>query len=102
LESDRFAVRQGAFTKLSELGQTAKPLLIRERDKRGLSLETRRSLDRLLARLESLSAKDLQALRAVDALERMGTPASRALLRKLASGGPPAPLTLAAKAALHD
>ena len=67
-----------------------------------VSLEMRRRIDDLLARLDrrSLTREELQAARAVEVLERIATPESRAVLASLARGTPAAVCTREAQAAL--
>jgi hypothetical protein len=98
LDSDRFAVRQQAAAELERLEAAAEPALRRALEGRP-SLETRRRLERLLARLETWSPERLRTLRAVEALERAGTPEARRLLNALAEGAAGAWLTREAAAA---
>ena len=67
------------------------------------SLDTRRRLDdiRKSPALLKYSPETLQALRAVQVLERIGTAEARRLLKQLAQGLPAARLTEEAKAALN-
>jgi hypothetical protein len=64
-----------------------------------LSLETRRRLEGLRKRvgLHLLKGRNLQTYRAVEVLERIGTPAARQVLQALADGAPGAMLTMEAK-----
>jgi hypothetical protein len=61
----------------------------------------RRRAERLLAVLAAVPVPPgrLRELRSVEALERMGTPAARGLLARLAAGDPAAYLTREARAA---
>ncbi len=102
LDSDRFATRERATAELAELGGLAEPKL------RGWlqgqpSEEVRRRVEQLLARLPSASPapERLRELRAVRALELIGTPAARELLNTLARGAPSAPLTRASAEAVQ-
>lgn len=101
LASDQFAVREKAMTELANLHELAEPAL-----KMALtgepSLDLRRRLELLLSRLEKPipTATALRALRATAVLEQIATPASCALLERLALGTPEATLTKEAKASL--
>jgi hypothetical protein len=66
------------------------------------SLEVGRRLEQLVARLQGMrpTAELLRALRGIESLEHIGTPAAREVLVKLGEGSPLAPLTQAAKASL--
>jgi RNA polymerase sigma factor (sigma-70 family) len=101
LGSDRFAVREKAVKALDSLGAQAAPALLEAR-KGQLSLEASRRIDRLLAPLTQglLSGQRLREVRAVELLERIGTPEAHALLEALARGAPEARLTREARAAL--
>jgi hypothetical protein len=102
LDSPRFRVREKATKDLEALGDLAEGAL-----KRGLArattLETRRRIERLLDSLANLSGapESLRQFRMVEALENMGTPGARRLLRRVADGFPDARLTREAKAALR-
>jgi RNA polymerase sigma factor (sigma-70 family) len=101
LDSDRFAVRRKAAAELMELGELAEPTL-RKAAATPNSLEVRRRIDQLLAKLESgpLPARQLREVRAIEVLEHLATPAARQLLEKLATGAPAARLTREAKASV--
>ena len=64
--------------------------------------EARQRIDDLLKRLDQteLTPEMLRQVRAVEALERAGTPEARAVLEKLGQGAADAPLTREARAAL--
>jgi RNA polymerase sigma factor (sigma-70 family) len=97
LDSERFAVRQQAARELEALGESAAPAL--HKALAGpLPLETRRRIEQVLARQPGAR---LQALRAVEVLEHIGTPAARELLQALAQGIPEARQTREAKASLR-
>jgi hypothetical protein len=66
------------------------------------SAEVHRQVDRLLHRLEGLTAspKGWQMLRAVEVLEKIGTKAGRQVLKTLATGEREARMTREARAAL--
>jgi RNA polymerase sigma factor (sigma-70 family) len=100
LDDRRFIVRQKAAGELARLGSAAEPAL--RRALRGkASPEVCRQVEQLLVRLEPMhSPQVLRALRAVELLEHIGTPAARELLEKLAAGLPDARLTQEAKASL--
>jgi hypothetical protein len=63
--------------------------------------ELRRQATRLLEKMTSLSNERLRHVRAVEALEYMGTPEARKLLETVAKGAPEARLTHEAKASLE-
>jgi RNA polymerase sigma factor (sigma-70 family) len=102
LDSPKFATREKAEKDLRELGPQAEPSL-RAELKLGPTPEVKERITKLLA--DAATAKPTpeqnRELRAVQALEWMDTPASRALLAKWAQGDPSAALTKAAKAAGH-
>jgi hypothetical protein len=99
LDADDFATREAAQKELAKLGEMVEPQL---RDAaKSASPERRRRADELLI---ALSRRDnpgrLRALRAVEVLEHIDTPAGRDVLKSLAGGVPSARLTRDAKAAL--
>src|SRR5262249_13557639 len=85
LESDRFEVRESAGRELERLGEFAEPAL-REALSGKPSLELRRRAERLLAKSDGWvrSAERLRVLRAVEALEKIGTGAARQALQAIA------------------
>jgi WD40 repeat protein len=101
LEHERYAVRARAALELGRLGEVAEPAL-----RRALagnpSLEQRRRVERLLEKATApvTAPEQLRGLRAVEALERAGTPEARRVLETLAGGEPGARLTREARAAL--
>jgi WD40 repeat protein len=102
LDSGRFAVRERAARELEELGELAEPVLNKALAGKP-SPEVRRRAAALLAKLGGpvRSPATLQALRAVEVLEHVGTPAAVVVLKALAQGAPAARLTQDANAALE-
>jgi WD40 repeat protein len=101
LESDRFAVRQEAIANLLKAGEQAVPALQKVLASQP-TLETRLRAEELLDKLTggTLTVEQLRLVRAVEALEKMGTPEARTVLRALAGGAPGALPTREARAAL--
>jgi WD40 repeat protein len=102
LDSDDFAVREKATTALRELHADWLPLFDEVLCRRP-SLEVHRRLERLLAEpIKTRWSPDmLRRLRAVQALERIGTPAARPVLRAVATGLPASRLTQEAQFSLQ-
>jgi WD40 repeat protein len=84
LDADTFAVRQKANRELQAAGHAAEGLL-RKALERSPSPEKERQLRRLLGRLEpaAVTPERLQAVRAIEVLERIGRPQARDGLREL-------------------
>ncbi len=101
LDSNDFAAREAAAAELALLGRFAEPAL-RKAKEGTASAEVRRRIDDLLDKLTSRTLTDdqLRDGRAVLALEQIGSPSARELLKRLAGGAPRVPLTTDAKAAL--
>jgi hypothetical protein len=103
LDDDRFAVREQSMQKLERLGEVVEPAL-RRRLAEHPSLEVHRRLERLLARLArqrpALPGEWLRLSRAVEVLERGGTPAARKVLREMALWPSDVMVSHEAKAAL--
>jgi hypothetical protein len=102
LDSKEFANREAATAHLTKLGELAEPAL-RHALKSRPSLEARKRMDNLLAEIGERSLPDLEPrqARALHALELIGSPAARDLLKKFAGGAPGARLTRDAKLALQ-
>jgi WD40 repeat protein len=101
LDSPVFATRQRASEELAKLDRLAEPAL-RQALAGQPSLEVRRRVQQLLEHLEAVPSGDqLRSLRAVEALERIGTRPAREVLEALAGGAPNARLTRDAQAALR-
>jgi hypothetical protein len=104
LSSDQFAAREKATKELEAAGKQAEPLLQQVLERKP-PLEMRRRVERLLQKLAreewDPSPDRLRGLRALEALERIGTPEARQLLQHLARGVPEARLTREAKASLE-
>jgi WD40 repeat protein len=99
LDSDHFERRRQAELQLQGLGELAGPAL-----RRALAndppLGLRQRLHRLLAHVENASSGEvLRQLRAVEVLERIGSPAARQVLDVLARGATAARLTRQASGA---
>jgi WD40 repeat protein len=104
LGGDRFAVRAKADAELAGLGELAVPAL-RKALAAEPPLEKRRRIEKLLTKLERpwerfLAPEQLRLVRAVEALELVGSPAAREVLTALAKGARAARLTQEARAAL--
>jgi WD40 repeat protein len=101
LGADDFDVREGATKRLRDLGPSAEGAL-RNALKDQTDAERLRRLEDLLAALKTSERHPavLRGLRAVLALEHMGTPAAEAVLEALARGGKTGLNTRAARAAL--
>jgi RNA polymerase sigma factor (sigma-70 family) len=102
LDSGHFAIREQATQELERLGEQAKKAL-RQAMQKATSPEARRRMEQLLGRLQGLphAPELLRCLRAVEALERVGTPEARQILEGLAQGAPETWLTDEAKASLE-
>jgi RNA polymerase sigma factor (sigma-70 family) len=96
LDSEQFAVRERAAADLEKLGETA-AAWCRGRLDKAPSAETRRRLTAILDRVAREqwhpSPERLRALRAVEVLERIGTPEAGQVLAALARGASGARLT---------
>ncbi len=94
-------VRQEAAANLLKIGEQAVPAL-RKVLASSPALETRKRVEDLVEKLTggTLTAEQLRLIRAVEALERIGTPEARQVLRTLAQGAPAALPTREAEAAL--
>jgi hypothetical protein len=101
LDSADFSQREAASKRLASLADRAGPAL-RAALKGSLSLEQRRRIEVALASLTAVPpAKTLRDLRAIEVLERIGTPEAKGLLEELAHGASEARLTREAKASLR-
>jgi hypothetical protein len=101
LDDSAFKTREQATRSLLDRGTSVVPKL-RAHLKGPPSLEVRRRIEQILRHLEQVppTAGELRALRAVTALTRIDTPASRTLLEEIAAGPEGAPATSAAWIAL--
>jgi RNA polymerase sigma factor (sigma-70 family) len=100
LDDDRFAVREAAEARLKDLAEGAAPAL-RQALKREPSAEVRLRVTRLLEQLNAVKMPtQLRSQRAIEVLERMGTPEARKVLEDLAKGVSEARQTQEAKASL--
>jgi len=100
LDSNQFARRQTASRELADLEELALPAL-QEALKSDVSPEKRQRIQALLGGPGGIrSPATLQAIRAVEVLEQVGTPEAKELLATLARGAPAARLTQEAKGSL--
>jgi hypothetical protein len=100
LDADTFPAREAAGRELARLGDRAEAAL-RRAAKAGPSPEVARRIDDLLDRLgDSPPADVLRELRAIEALEHLGTPDAVRCLEEVGRGAPEARQTRDAQAAL--
>jgi RNA polymerase sigma factor (sigma-70 family) len=100
LDSEDFARRDKATKELHQMGEAVLPALRKALAGRPAQ-ELRRRAERLVDELGGLSPEQLAAVRAVEALERVGSPDARQVLEALAAGVPEARRTREARAALR-
>ena len=98
LESDDFPTRQKAAEELEKQAGAVAPYLRQILTKEKPSLEVRRRLQQIVEAMES-KPESLRDVRAVEALEWIGTPDAVRLLGELADGAAEARLTREANAA---
>jgi hypothetical protein len=101
LDSTSFKARIRATEELTNLNELAVPAL-KTALEGNLPLEPRRRIERILAEADPTRHCPtlMQNLRAIEVLERIGTPAARRLLEYLASGAADARLTMEATESL--
>jgi WD40 repeat protein len=101
LDDAQYKVREKAVNDLMQLGEAILPL-VDQVLQANPSSETRKRLESLRGQLSSrlLQGERLRAYRAVEVLERIGTPQARQVLQALADGAPGALITASAQAAL--
>ena len=101
LGKDNFQVRGKASAELEALGEVAEPEL-RQALTRPLVLESKRRVDLLLEKLVDASPPSpwLRTLRALEALELIGTPEARNLVAELSKGFPESRQTQEARRSL--
>jgi len=102
LENDRYPVRSRAALELAKLGELAEPNL-RQRLTKQPSLEVQRRIEQLLRQLQGTTdtPNAIQAMRALEVVEKIGSPGARGLLEKIARGFPGSRLTQEARDALE-
>jgi WD40 repeat protein len=101
LGNEDFDVREKASRELKELGEAAAPAL-REALRAKPAFEVQKRVEELLDGIarRPVMGESIRAVRALQVLERIGSPEARALLKSLAEGSPDADLTQLARAAL--
>jgi dipeptidyl aminopeptidase/acylaminoacyl peptidase len=102
LDNSAFAVRQRATNQLQAAGELAEPALREVLDRNPVP-EVRQRVERLLSKLESggLKPEQLQELRSIEVLERIGSADARQIVESLARGAPGARTTEGAKNTLR-
>lgn len=101
LDSSAFAKREAASKRLAELGDRVVPALEKAL-KATPSLEKRRRIENLLPTSEEVRSPELlQAIRAIEVLEHIGSAEAQQILKTLSHGMPEARLTREAKASLE-
>jgi HEAT repeat protein len=102
LADQNFKVREKAMAALVKLDGRIVPVLGKALASKP-ALETKQRLERVRDQVTAflLTGENLRACRAVELLERLGTPEARQLLQRLAEGAPGAVATSAAQAALQ-
>jgi RNA polymerase sigma factor (sigma-70 family) len=98
LDNDEFAVRDKAMQQLEKLGDSAATELHKALESKP-TLEVKRRIEQLLEKRNVV--KQIRLVRALETLERIGTPEARELCAALADGVPDAPLTREARATLE-
>jgi len=95
LDSDKYAVREAAFRDLKKLGPAIEAELRGAAADKKTSPEVRKRVQNLLDNWEKRPASpvELRQVRALQVLERLGTPEARAVVARLAEGAPGAWLT---------
>jgi RNA polymerase sigma factor (sigma-70 family) len=83
LDAEEFAARDRAAKELERLGEAAEPAL-RQALSGDVGPEVRRRLEWLLQRLDAWPPERLRTVRALEALERIGTPEGRTVVARLA------------------
>jgi hypothetical protein len=100
LDSEQFAAREAAAKELAKIADLAEPLLRQARET-SPSAEVKRRIAKLLATPDTPSGDRLRTLRAIAALERIGSPEALDELRNLATGVESARETREAKQSLE-
>jgi WD40 repeat protein len=102
LDAETFEQREAASRELARLGERAEAT-VRRAIKEDAPPEAKRRLAELVERLEqrTIPPETLRLLRAVEALEHLGTPEARQLLEAVAGGASEARLTREARASLR-
>jgi hypothetical protein len=102
LDDAKFTMREKAMRELANLGPVAHKALTAKL-RAGTSLETAQRIEKLLAKIAATTptAEQLQLIRGVEVLERIGTPVARQHLQELANGAEAARLTDEAREALE-
>jgi hypothetical protein len=100
LDADAFVARERASAELASAADVARGPM-QAALARGMSAEVKRRLEQILDGMDGATPNRLRQTRAVEVLERLGTPQAIDLLRKLAAGAADARLTREAKETLQ-
>jgi hypothetical protein len=99
LDADDFATRQRSTAALAEAADYVEPLLQRAQERQPTA-EFKRRIEHILEMARPGAPERLRESRAIEVLERVGTPAARQLLETLAGGAREARRTREAQSAL--
>jgi WD40 repeat protein len=100
LDSDVFAARDKAANELKAVADRAEPFLRKALETKP-SAETKRQLEQVLESASPAAPERCREARAVEVLERIGSPQARELLKSLAGGAQGAYLTREARSAVE-
>jgi hypothetical protein len=101
LDDPSYAVRTQSATELRRVADLVRNELDKHASAPGTSTEARRHLRQILERIDDPTLELVVFLRALEVLERVGTPAARALVDEWAGGVPAARFTQEARTTLQ-
>lgn len=87
LDAEEFPVREKAMKELEHRGELVRQPLERALNSAS-SVESRQRLERLVLALDRLKPSELQQLRAIEVLERIGTPEAFEIIQRVSKGNP--------------
>jgi WD40 repeat protein len=101
LDQPRYAARSAAAAELQRVADQVEAQLRRHVAAPDASAEARHQIQRLLEHRDEMTSEYVVGLRALEVLERVNTPAARALIAEWAAGAPAARFTREAAATLE-